>query len=982
MKILMTSWKLRVGIVLLLLGSGLVLPIQGLLAQPVSPMSIEQAAGLEEAEKLNQTVRELYGQGKYSEAIPLAEKTLAIRKRILGNHHPDVATSLNNLALLYANQGHYKKAELLYLQTLEMQKMALGVRHPDVAVSLNNLAGLYNDQGLYEKAEPLLVQALELRKTVLGDRHPDVAQSLNNLAFLYSTQGRYEKAEPLYLKALDLLKSLLGDRHPYVATSLNNLAELYSTQGRYEKAEPLYLKALEMRKTVLGDRHPDVAQSLNNLAELYRSQGRYEKAEPLYLKALELFKSLLGDHHPYVAANLNNLAGLYRSQGRYEKAEPLYLQALGLRKSLLGDRHPDVAQSLNNLAELYRSQGNYEKAEPLYLEALEMLKTLLGDRHPYVAANLNNLAEMYRSRGNYERAEPLYLEALEMLKKLLGDRHPHLAINFTNLAVLYSNQSRYEKAINFLEQGLNIEENNLETNIAIGAEAQKQDYLKTINQTTDASVWLHLQHANTNPKAANVALTTLLRRKSRILSTLADNLKQIRQNLTTTDKEQIDKLIDTETQISTLYHQGLGKLSPEQYRAELTKLEGIATQLTEALSRRSAEFRTAIQPVTPDAIQAQLPANSALVELVAYQPFNPKAEKGKKWGDHRYAAYILTSTGAIQGIDLGPAEAIDKTIETLRNNLRDKSTPIDIQLKASARALDQRLMQPIRQRLGNTHNLFISPDSDLHLLPFEALVDEQGRYLLQTYNITYLTSGRDLLRLQNPKTNNNKPLVLADPFFDKPGKMTASSATRSINLAETTWNPLDKTSEEAEAIGTLFGIRPFLGSNATETIVKQTTSPSILHLATHGFFQPTTDSTTNPLLNSGLVFAGFRIGKSGNDDGILTALEASNLNLSGTKLVTLSACDTGLGTVATGEGIYGLRRALSISGAESQTISLWKVADDATKDLMVNYYTRLKKGEGRSEALHNAQRDMLKSEKYSHPYFWAAFIPSGDWRPL
>jgi CHAT domain-containing protein len=277
----------------------------------------------------------------------------------------------------------------------------------------------------------------------------------------------------------------------------------------------------------------------------------------------------------------------------------------------------------------------------------------------------------------------------------------------------------------------------------------------------------------------------------------------------------------------------------------------------------------------------------------------------------------------------------------------------------------------------------ISPDSSLNLLPFESLIDEQGRYLLETYNITYLTAGRDLLRFQQNKPNNNPALILADPYFDKQGTIAASPSMRSINIAEQDgWSPLDKTAEEARAIADRFGTQPYLGTAATETLIKQTQSPKILHLATHGFFQPSADHSINPLLNSGLVFAGFRIGKSGNDNGILTALEVSSLNLTNTKLVTLSACDTGLGRPSNGEGIYGLRRALTLAGAESQTISLWKVADDATKDLMINYYTRLKQGEGRSIALHNAQRDMLKSEKYAHPYYWAAFIPSGDWRPL
>ncbi|AVQ71120.1 hypothetical protein B5D77_07150 [Microcystis sp. MC19] len=364
------------------------------------------------------------GQGLYEQAEPWHEQCREVTRRRLGDNHPDVATSLNNLAALYNFQGRYKEAEPLYLEALDLCKRLLGDNHPDVATSLNNLAALYNSQGRYKEAEPLYLEALDLRKRLLGDNHPDVAQSLNNLAVLYRSQGRYKEAEPLYLEALDLKKRLLGDNHPNVANSLNNLALLYNSQGRYKEAEPLLLEALDLRKRLLGDNHPHVAQSLNNLAGLYESQGRYKEAEPLLLEALDLRKRLLGDNHPDVAQSLNNLAGLYESQGRYTEAEPLYLEALELFKRLLGDNHPDVARSLNNLAGLYESQGRYTEAEPLYLEALELFKRLLGDNHPDVARSLNNLARLYNSQGKYEEAEPLYLEALAIAEQALGENHP------------------------------------------------------------------------------------------------------------------------------------------------------------------------------------------------------------------------------------------------------------------------------------------------------------------------------------------------------------------------------------------------------------------------------------------------------------------------------------------------------------------------------------------------------------------------------
>ena len=404
------------------------------------------------------------GQGLYNQAERWLEQGLSCCRERLGEQHPDVATSLNNLALLYGTQGRYDEAESLFIQALELTKQLLGEQHPHVASSLNNLAALYDAQGRYESAEPLYLQALEQRKQLLGEQHPHVASSLNNLAALYESQGRYNEAEPLYLQALELRKQLLGEQHPDVATSLNNLALLYRVQGRYESAEPLYLQALELRKQLLGEQHPDVATSLNNLALLYESQGRYNEAEPLYLQALELRKQLLGEQHPHVATSLNNLALLYESQGRYNEAEPLYLQALELLKQLLGEQHPHVASSLNNLAALYRAQGRYESAEPLYRQALELYKQLLGEQHPHVATSLNNLAELYRAQGRYESAEPLYLQALELYKQLLGEQHPHVATSLNNLAELYRAQGRYESAEPLYRQALEIAESVLGEN--------------------------------------------------------------------------------------------------------------------------------------------------------------------------------------------------------------------------------------------------------------------------------------------------------------------------------------------------------------------------------------------------------------------------------------------------------------------------------------------------------------------------------------
>ena len=772
--------------------------------------------------------------------------------------------------------------------------------------------------------------------------------SINNLGANYANLGEYEKAIAFYQQALDMSRKI-GD-HLAESSNINNLAALYSVLGRYGEAEPLLKQALTIRKQKLGDNHPDTAASLNNLAELYRVQGRYSEAEPLYKEALAISKQQLGDNHPDVAQSLNNLAELYLSQGRYSEAEPLLKQSLAIRKQQLGDNHPDTAQSLNNLAGLYQSQGRYSEAEPLYKEALFIFKQQLGNNHPDVAQTLNNLATLYWNQGKYPEADELF------------------------------------------SQGLQVEEYNFSQNLIAGDEFQKQAYIAIYSGTIDTVISRSLQSIPNNSEATRLALKTILQRKGRILDVLSNSLQILRQQVNDPQSQELlTQFIATRTQYANLIFEKLEDFpSPEIYRQKLAELDTKAKQLEDQISRRSAEFRSLSQPITLEGIQKLIPANAALVEIVRYQPFNPKAPENQRFGIPRYAVYILYPNGDIKAKDLGEAKPIDDKLIYFRDNLADAETPLP-QLQKSARQLDEILMQPIRQLLGNTKTILLSPDAALNLIPFEALVDENNQYLVENYPITYLTSGRDLLRLKDKFASQQSPLIVADPFYGKAGEKVA------LTLSEFTFPGLPGTEEEAKAIKNILAQATVLtGSQATENAVKQAKKPHILHIATHSFFikpernpgernsplQGERNVIENPLLRSGLILAGVTIGQSAGDDGVLTALEITGLNLVGTKLVVLSGSKTGLGDISVGEGIYGLRRAFVIAGAESQLISLWNVSDQATKDLMVAYYGRLIKGEGRSEALRQIQLEMLKSENYQHPFYWASFIISGDWTPM
>ena len=459
------------------------------------------------------------------------------------------------------------------------------------------------------------------------------------------------------------------------------------------------------------------------------------------------------------------------------------------------------------------------------------------------------------------------------------------------------------------------------------------------------------------------------------------------------------------------------------------RLETEINQLEAELARRSAVFRVEALPVDIAAVQADIPSNGVLVEYVRYRPFDPTPVQNP-WGDERYAVYLLFPDGRIEAVDLGPAADIDGAVgdfiqllqnrsATLRAGARPERLVADVQ--AITGQMQAFILDPIAPYLSDRDHLLIAPDGQLNLIPFEALQSEAGgSFLVEQHQISYLSSGRDLLKFDLNTPSQQPAMVLADPNYEQAsgpprpglgeGLGVRTSQQRSSELSQLQVGPLPGTAAEAEAIAPLLPNATILTqAEATENVLKQVQAPEILHLATHGFFltdvqrpeptgrglglvavdgpgipvSPAGATVENPLLRSGLALAGFNRRTSGSEDGVLTALEVAGLDLLGTRLVVLSACDTGLGDITNGEGVYGLRRAFALAGAESQLLSLWQVDDFGTQSLMARYYENLTAGMGRSEALRQVQLAMIAAnDRYSHPFYWAAFVLTGDWRSL
>jgi CHAT domain-containing protein/Tfp pilus assembly protein PilF len=959
------------------------------------------------AEMLSRSVA-AFDRGRYDEALGLAEESVAMREATFGTEHESLPDPLSWLGAVYRARGYNARAETFSERALAVAEKTSGSDDFITGFVANRYAQICAGLGKYEQAESLYRRALGILEKVLGAETKEVADVLNGLGQLFNEKGEYLKAQPLLERAIATLEKVFGPKDVSLVFPLNNLGLLCAAKGDYAKAESLYERSLLIRKEKLGEGHPLIATCLNNLGGVFLEKGDDLRAEEAYQQALAIRQKALGERHPLVAQSMNNLAGIYKGRREYDRAEDLYRRSTEIVEAALGPDHPTVATHWHNLGMLYHFKGEYAKAEPLYQRVLAAKEKAFGAQHPEVAASLAALAGLNKDRKNYDRAEPLYRRSLAICENSLGPAHPDVALTLSNLAVLYQAKGDVRQAVEYAVRGAEVTERNIALNLTTGSERQRLLYMGTVRTETNATVALHAQSAPQDRSARRLALLTVLRRKGRALDAAADTLGALRSRVTPEGQALIDQLSDARSRLAALVLQGLGRMSRESREAEIKRVEAQIERLEGEVSSSSAQFRIAKLSVTIEAVQAALPDDAALIEFFSYGPFNfdyTRPDQG--YGPPRYVAYVLHRQGEPTWVELGPVKTIDAAVEELRGALRSPQRRDVIRL---ARALDEKTMQPVRRLLGRARQVFLSPEGSLNLVPFGALVDEKGRWLIQRYTFTYLTSGRDLLRLRAPASATNRPKVFADPEF---GGEAAGGAARNANLQARTsardWSELfftrlPGTAEEASAIRAILGeVDLRMGERATEEALKQISAPKVLHIATHGFFlddlsEPRPEETPprsvavqpvvglaqsrNPLLRSGLALAGANLRKSGKEDGVLTAMEAAALDLWGTRLVVLSACDTGVGEIKTGEGVYGLRRALVIAGAESQVMTLWPVSDEATRDLMISYYRDLQAGRGRSEALRQVQLRMLGDKRRRRPYFWAAFIASGEWAPL
>jgi CHAT domain-containing protein/Tfp pilus assembly protein PilF len=976
----------------------------------------------------NGVAQNLQARGRYGEAETQYRKALAIYQKTLGENHRDTASVTNNLAANLYAQGKYAEAERLHRQALAIRREALGEAHPFTAESYANLAAALNGQGKYAEAEKLYDKALDIRQKRFGAEHPLIASSYNGLARNLDDQGRYAEAEKPYRQALDIHRRALGKEHPLTALSYNNLAVNLDSQGKYAQAEPLHRQALILRQKLLGEDHSETATSYNNLASNLHYQGRDFEAEPLYQKALASLRKALGDDHLLVGSSYSNVAANLDEQGKHREAEPLRQEALAIHRKALGADHPLTARSYSGVAFNLDAQGKYAEAESLYRRVLAIRRKALGEDHPDTALSYSNLAFNLGAQGKHTEAEPLYRRALAIRRKTLGEGHPDTASSYHNLAFSLYLRGEYAAAEGLWQTAAEVFES---ARLAVSFSGLDRAAFAAEHSPLPG-LTACLVRAGKATEAwqaweANLARGLFDDLSARLARPLTKQERQRQQELVGR-LQRLDKQITTLAQprfASDLHRQQRDKLQEQreatvadltQFEAELAKTHGPAAGQVYALAR----------------IQAELPADAALVGWLDI-PGRPQAAdpNGEHW------ACIVRQSGEPLWVKLpgqGPKNAWtaadDQLPGKVRASLMRKPSDATVKWLAGTGPLYAQRLAVLAKHLSATadlpavRHLIILPSRSMAGIPVEALIeartDKQYPYI-----ISYAPSGtlfawlqekRKEARSQDHKAGHPRLLALGDPVF------RASDAAGEPVRGQP-FGRLHGTRREVEAIAGLFDqADKLLGSQASEQQLDHLATSGrlkdyrFLHLATHGVLHP------HSTLQSALILAQDDLpdplqqvltGKQAYD-GRLTAAQILRTWKLDAELVTLSACQTGLGQYQGGEGYLGFAQALFLAGGRSLVLSLWRVDDNATALLMIRFYQNLlgerpglDKPLPKAEALQEAKawlrtltvRDVEhqlavlprgeEREKpaapvpaavhpYGHPYYWAAFILIGD----
>lgn len=938
--------------------------------------------------------------------------------------------------------------------------------------SLENLmtsARNLNNERLYDSAYSVAMQALELAEEKYGPNDTILVDVLYFLAALHENRNEWLNTLGCYQRALQIVEDNFGkddirtfrfhynlglknrilyqlataqmhlERALEIATKYRNklgdniplinsqLGVLYLRQGRLDTAQH-YLDLADSLYAEIGERSENYAFVHTNLGNLYLSRGDYDAAELAYQRSAKMRMEVYGPRYQHLGEPFNNLGYVCALRGRLEEAEMYYKLALFVRSSYFGRTHPDLGYSLNGLGNIYLSQGRYAEADSLFRWALENIIPSYGSGHAMTAWCYRCLGNLAGCQGLYLRADSLYQKALEIDTKRFGSEHPFLAEDYRLLALTNTALGNHNRSLEYFQNCLQAGYRFVEYVFPSASNDQKMVYISEYPLLDFSLLTQAVELQSAEFKRA--ALEMALRGKAFVIDALAKEQQIAFESKDSSIHALMRQYRQVQGILSTMIIVGPSVLNQKTYPDSIKALVDLKNSQEKELSQRCAildEEIEALNASLPDIIES-LPEEGLLIEYLHYhsEKYEAMCNNIEDTNPGRYLAFMIEPSGDVNLIDLGETALIDSLIFLAREMLYDKSTSLDtLPLKISVARLDSitarlydLILAPMAGILEEYNEVFISPDGQLNLLPFEIMYCDDGQYAIEKYSMSYLSSGRDLLKFDGEGKKSNQVILIADPDYNlkidgnrdtvKPDNITMDETTNTrssqslVNYCgEMTYPPLPYSRIEIEEIANIlrqsngFEIKSYTGDVAREEIFKTLDcSPAIIHIATHAFFcgahnHLASKLYANPLLMIGIIMAGanrlieyYEYRDYSTEDGVLTAFEITGLNLSGTELAVLSACETGLGEVKNGEGVFGLKRAFQLAGVKAILMSLWQVPDKETSALMITFYEHWLGGMSKKEAFRQAVLEVIDAQREesgcAHPFYWGAFVLTGN----
>jgi len=919
------------------------------------------------------------------------------------------------LGLLKIAENDYSAVDSIFQDLLDLPdlKKKSDILFYKATYSLGESKG---EQELFDEAKTILNKIDSVIKKEKGDNYLIRILPLNHLGRFYEETKEYKKAAFVYEEAMNIAKeNNLSETHPIYGDLLSNYGKLLSTIGEFEKAESTLLIADQILKETFSNSLRYIAV-LGLLEDLYSKIGQHDKSIIYALKQKDIFKK--SRNYSNYARVLNNLSATYYKQQKIDKAEQLFKEGLSLLKDNNQTHTSLYAGLLMNYSNLKIDSENFEEAQKLLEEAKVIIVRVFGNIHPYYASIIYNLARLNKKKENYQEAKNYYLETGKLDSITLGIRHPYYIGTTYNLAGIHELTEETALAQKYY-QSANTGQVNLIYNYYSGFdEAIRLSYLADTEPDFYKFLSFAWRHHQEMPSLTKEAQNLNLAVKNLALDFSAQNQIQVSTIQDSSLLKTHQEWIATKKQLSKSYIQ-----TPEeqtQSGIDITELENKAELLEKELVRNevlSMEDLADQHRTTSEEIKSNLAANEAAIDFIRFPYYTPE----RKTDSVYYCALINRNT--LEQPTLIYLEEEKELKRLLRANIRLKGSNY-IENQKIGDQLYQKIWQPLESHLEGVDQIALSVSGLLHKVSFGAMQSDNQSPLIDQYNFTYYDNLKYITHTTPPSSDATQSITLMGAAnFDLDSMQLAELAKQRQtpifeNIIEIP--SLEEYAEEEEAVATRSGVifnylpatqkevedialqfrtknwkvNAYTALNAVEEqfkLLEGPQAPSILHIATHGyFFEPLKAgrkvpnnargrimAAKNPLLRSGLALSGanyaWKKGKTiaNIEDGILTAYEIANQNLSKTKLVVLSACETGLGDVVSGEGVFGLQRAFKMAGVENMLISLWKVPDQQTQELMAAFYKYYLDSEDATTALHQAQLEMSKQYR---PFYWGGFI--------